>query len=144
MTVREILNKILDTDIDEILGTTGPEAETDFSDEVTEVEEAEPEKMDYSKTPIIDLYKECRNRGINVKQKQTAEYYIKALEKYDEEQAAVKDDDDWGDEEEEEKAPEKKAPAKTKGRKPGATSTKKAAKKPEPEPEEDDEEDWEC
>ena len=43
-----------------------------------------------------ELYKLCKDRGIEVKPKKSEKYYIKQLEEYDQAQ------DDWSDEDEEE------------------------------------------
>lgn len=62
--------------------------------------------FDYANMKPIELYKECGNRGIKVKPKQKAPYYIKFLKKYDEEHKEVWDeeepeeDDGWGEVEE--------------------------------------------
>lgn len=57
---------------------------------------------DYSEMSEKELYKLCKERGIDVKPKKSAKYYIKQLEEYD---AAQEDwsededeDDDWEDE----------------------------------------------
>lgn len=42
-----------------------------------------------------ELYKLCKERGLDVAPKKSEKYYIKQLEEYDEAQ------DDWGDDEEE-------------------------------------------
>ena len=83
----------------------------------------------YAGKDAIELFKECKKRGIKAAAKKTAKFYANLLKKADAEAAEAEDAeaDDW-DEEEEEEAP-KKAPAK------------KAAKKAEPEPEEDDDDD---
>lgn len=87
----------------------------------------------YAGKDAVELFKECKKRGIKAAPKKTAKFYANLLKKADEEAATEEseaDDDGWDDEEEE--APKKKAPAK------------KGAKKPEPEPEEDedDDDDW--
>ena len=86
----------------------------------------------YAGKDAIELFKECKKRGIKAAAKKTAKFYANLLKKADEEAAAEaeeEDVDDWDEEEEEAPAPKKKAPAK------------KAAKKPEPEEDEDDEDD---
>lgn len=81
----------------------------------------------YDGKNAVELYKECKKRGLKVKSKLKAEDYAKALIADDEAKAAEAEDDSW--DEEEEVKPAKKAKGK--------------AKKAEPEPEEeDDDDDW--
>ena len=47
--------------------------------------------QDYEDMTPVELYKECKKRGIDVAPKKSAKYYIKQLEEYDQQQ------DDWGD-----------------------------------------------
>lgn len=81
----------------------------------------------------VDLFKECKKKGIKAEAKKSAKYYIDLLTKAE----ADDGDDDWDDEEE--AKPAKKAPAK----KPAA---KKPAKKAEPveddDDDDDDDDDW--
>ena len=85
----------------------------------------------YAGMSAIELFKECKKKGIKAEGKKSTKYYIDLLKKAEED---VDDDDDWDDEEEEVK-PAKKAPAKK-------TAAKKPAKKvEEPEDDEDDDED---
>lgn len=107
--------------------------------EDTEGDEAEAEeaKTPYDGKSPVDLFKECKKRGIKAAPKKPVKYYIDLLVKNDEATKSKntddddEDDSDWGDDEQE--APVKsKAPAKEKS---------KAAKKSEPVVEEDDDED---
>ena len=89
-------------------------------------EEDDEDEGEYAGMSAMDLYKECKNRGIKAAAKKPAKYYVDLLEKDD----ASGDDDDWDDE------PEEK-PASKAAKKPAA---KKAAKKAEPEDDDDDDE----
>lgn len=156
MTVREALNKILDLDIDEILGDGFPVPEPEDEPEKPVKKSAAkkaPEKVEepdskYANMPVLDLYKECKKRGMNVKQKQDASVYIKLLEEADWEadEADEELEEDWAEEEieEEVKKPVKKAdaPARASKARSKATPAKKSTKKADLEPEED-EDDWE-
>lgn len=90
----------------------------------------------YESMTAVELFKECKKRGIKkAVPKKPAEFYIDLLNKDDKAKAkAEPEDEDWEEDEPEEK-PAKKA--KEKVEKPA----KKAAKKPEPEPEDEDDED---
>lgn len=97
----------------------------------------------YDEMSVVELYKECKKRGIKAEQKKPAKYYIGLLEKDDAKSAEPEEDesDDWGDEDEEETKPAKKAdkkPVKEKGK----PASKKKAPMPEPEDDEDEDDDW--
>lgn len=64
-------------------------------DDYDEPEDDEEEK-DYSELSTKELFKLCKERGIDVEPKKTSKYYINQLEKYDEAQ------DDWDDEDDDE------------------------------------------
>ena len=50
----------------------------------------------------MELFKECKKRGIKTEPKQKASVYIKLLEADDAKQnASADEDDDWGDDEDE-------------------------------------------
>lgn len=114
----------------------------------TEVEdEAEAEENGkYDGMSAMELFKECKKRGIKAAPKKPAKFYVDLLTKADEAEAEAEDDgedDDWDEPEEKpakkaEKKSEKKAPAKAE-KKPI-----KQTKKPEPEEDEaeDDGDDW--
>lgn len=94
----------------------------------------------YAGKKAIDLYNECKKRGMRVKPKQKASYYADLLKKDDAAKADA-DDEDWGEEDDEkEEKPAKKSEAK----KPAASTKKPAAKKPAKEEaeDEDDDDDW--
>lgn len=67
-----------------------PEEEEEDWDEETE--------NDYDSMSAKELFKLCKERDIDCKQKKSKEYYIDLLEEQDEEES---DSDDWDDEEEE-------------------------------------------
>lgn len=92
-----------------------------------EDDEDDSEEDPYEGKSAMELFKECKKRGLKAVPKKPAKYYVDLLKKNDAEQAAASDDgdDEWGDEEETE------APAKTSKKSGG----KKAAAK-------DDDEDW--
>ena len=95
-----------------------------------EVEEEEAdEDGSYESMTAMELFKECKKRGIKAAPKKPAKFYIDLLKKDDASKAEDTDaeDEDWDDEEPEEK-PVKKAKEKA----------EKPAKKAESEEEEDD------
>ncbi len=101
--------------------------------EDTEVEETTEATNSYEGKSAMELFKECKKRGIKAEAKKPAKFYADLLMKADAEatddtESDVEEDDDWGEEVEEPKA-EKKA-------------TKKAAKKRAKEEAEDDDDDW--
>lgn len=58
-------------------------------------DEEEDDTLDYEEMSPKELFKLCKDRGIDVQPKKPARYYIKNLEDYDKQQ------DDWGDDEDE-------------------------------------------
>ena len=105
------------------------EAEDDAEEETTE-------DNPYAGKTAMDLFKECKKRGLKAKPKQKAAVYADLLLKDDQSKAESDDaDDDWDDGEEEEEKPAKKETKKK-------ASAKKAAKKEEPEDDGDDDDDW--
>lgn len=107
----------------------------DDADEDEDEESTNP----YEGKSAMELFKECKERGIKAAPKKPAKFYIDLLLKADAD-STDSDEEDWDDEEEEEPtpAPKKKsskaAPAKAKNA--------KTAKKPEPEEEDEDGDDW--
>lgn len=86
------------------------------------------ETTGYSDMTALELFKECKKRGIKATPKKKEKYYIELLEKDDASKAeADDDDDDWDDEEEPETKPSKKE--------------KKSKPAPKAEPEDDDDDD---
>lgn len=73
------------------------EDEDDYDEDMedTDDEEDEEEIPDYESMSPKELFKLCKDRGIEVAPKKPAKYYIKQLEEYDEAQG------DWGDDDEE-------------------------------------------
>lgn len=118
---------------------------------VKEVEEEEaPEGNPYEGMSAVELFKECKKRGLTVQPKQKSKVYIDLLLEEDKKVESDEDEaDDWddGEEEVEEEKPSKK-PAKTPTKASKATPVKKSkAKKEEPEEDEsesdeDDEDSW--
>lgn len=111
----------------------------DVQEEADEEEEAEETK--YDGMSAMDLFKECKKRGIKAAPKKPAKFYVDLLTKADEAEADAEDDDENWDDEPEEK-PAKKAEKKSE--KKAEKKPIKQTKKPEPEPEEDEDDgdDW--
>lgn len=106
------------------------------SDAEDDAEEETTEDNPYAGKTAMDLFKECKKRGLKAKPKQKAAVYADLLLKDDQSKAESDDaDDDWDDGEEEEEKPAKKETKKK-------ASAKKAAKKEEPEDDGDDDDDW--
>ena len=101
-----------------------------------EVEEDATEANPYEGKSAMELFKECKKRGIKAASKKATKYYIELLvaddAKSDDTEEA--EDEDWGDEEETE-APKKKEV------KPAKKAEKKPAKKAK-NAEEDEDDDW--
>lgn len=109
------------------------------SEEAETEEETEEEKSEgYEAMSAMDLFKECKKRGIKIKPRQKAAVYVEALNKDDAAKAEPEtEEESWEEEEQEEKKPVKKPVAK-----PKATAKKAAPKKEDPVEEEDDDDDW--
>lgn len=86
----------------------------------------------YEGKSAVELFKECKKRGLKVVPKKPAKFYIDLLVKDDEAKADDAGDDDWGDEDEAEAEEQKSAKA----------APKKPAKPAKPAKKEDDDEDW--
>lgn len=111
----------------------------DGGSEETE-EEAEEEKLEgYEAMSAMELFKECKKRGIKIKPRQKAAVYVEALKKDDAAKAETEEEaeESWEEEDQEEKKPAKKPVAK-----PKAAAKKPASKKADPEEEDDDDDDW--
>jgi hypothetical protein len=76
------------------------EDEDDEDEDEEDEEEEDESEGDYDDMTPQELYKECKSRGLKVKPKMKAKYYIQLLEKDDEDIA--EDDDDEEDEDEDE------------------------------------------
>lgn len=103
-------------------------------------EETEEEKPEgYEAMSAMELFKECKKRGIKIKPRQKAAVYVEALKKDDaaKVESEAEEEESWEEEEQEEKKPAKKPVAK-----PKATVKKPAPKKEDPEEEDDDDDDW--
>lgn len=110
------------------------------------IDEAEEEAEDEAETAgkyddmnAMELFKECKKRGIKAAPKKPAKFYVELLEKDDAANAdsdeAEAEDEDWDDEEPEEK------PVKKAEKKPAKKAEKKSTKKSEPAEAEDEDED---
>ena len=115
-----------------------PATEAEESAEEAEAEVEEAKENPYDGMSAMELFKECKKRGIKAEPKQKAKVYAMMLMKDD--AAAANDnandsgdDDGWGDDDAEEETPKKA----TKAPKEKNAKAKKAAK------EEDDDDDWE-
>ena len=71
-----------------------PEDDEDDDYDYDEEDEENDDAPDYSELTAKELYKLCKERGIEVAPKKPEKYYIKQLEEYDQAQ------DDWSDDEE--------------------------------------------
>lgn len=109
----------------------GLEGSDDDAEESDDTEEAGP----YDGKNAMELFKECKKRGIKAAPKKPAKYYVDLLTKDDAKNDTSDEGDDWDDDSEEEEKPAKK---ETKKKAPA----KKAAKKEEPEDDGDDDDDW--
>lgn len=115
-------------------------------DEVEADADAEAEEEDaYAGKTAMELFKECKKRGIEAAPKKPAKYYIGLLQEADAEEAEANGDDEgWGDDDEDE-APTNK-PAKsgkaTKGAAKGTKATKGTKKTAAKATAADDDEEW--
>lgn len=111
--------------------TDEAETETDTDADTAESTETNP----YDGKSAMDLFKECKKRGIKAAPKKPAKFYADLLVKADAEAAEEADteSDDWDEEATEEAKPEPKATKKAE------KPAKKAAKKDEAA---DDDDDW--
>lgn len=102
-------------------------------------DEADDETNPYEGKTAMELFKECKARGLKVKPKQKAKIYADALIADDaaKECDAEDEDDDWDDEED--KAPKKE---KKNASKKSTKSNAKSTKKTEPDDDDDDDDDW--
>lgn len=107
-------------------------------EETEEAAGSEEETSEYDGMSAMELFKECKKRGIKVKPRQKAAVYVEVLKKADQESGS-EEEEEW--EEEEPAKEEKKAAPKKPVAKPKATVKKPAPKKEDPE-EEDDDDDW--
>lgn len=110
-------------------GATAEEEANEAEDEAAEATNA------YDGKSAMELFKECKKRGIKVAPKKPAKFYADLLVKNDAEntEAEEAEDDDW----DEEPKAEAKEPKKSE-KKPEKKSEKKPAKKAEAEDEDDD------
>ena len=123
---------------------------TEAETEDTDAEDTEETTEDaYEGKSAMELFKECKKRGIKAEQKKPAKYYIGLLKKADEAEAEEEEaeDEGWEDDEEAEEAPKAKpakggkgkATAKAEKAAPAKSTSKSKAKA---EAEDDDDEEW--
>lgn len=111
-------------------------AETEAEDE-NEAEETEANENPYEGKSAMELFKECKNRGIKAAPKKPAKFYADLLMKEDAKAAEEESgDDDWDDDEE--KTPKAASKTKTTGGK--KDKAPKPTKKTDDNDEDDD--DW--
>lgn len=115
-------------------------ADAEDEDEA-ETEEAETENNPYEGKSAMELFKECKKRGIKAAPKKTAKFYADLLIKADAEasEETETESDDWDEEEVKEEPKAKKGSKKAEKAEPEKKATKKAAKKEEAT---DDDDDW--
>lgn len=112
--------------------------------EAEDEDEAEAETEETSSNPYegksaMDLFKECKKRGIKAAPKKAAKYYVDLLTKADAETAETEsEDEDWGDDEATEEPKETKT-AKKGGK---AKDEKKSGGKKAASSEDDGDDDW--
>lgn len=112
----------------------GATAEAEVEETEDEATEETTEAGPYDGKSAMELFKECKKRGIKAAPKKPAKYYADLLVKADAEaaEATEAESDDWDEEETAEEPKETKKPEKKAG-------SKKAAKKEEAA---DDDDDW--
>ena len=111
----------------------GATAEAEDAEDEVEADEA-TKANPYEGKSAMELFKECKKRGIKAAPKKTAKFYADLLVKADAEaaEATEAESDDWDEEEADE------APAKETKKADKKATSKKAAKKEEA----DDDDDW--
>lgn len=107
-------------------------------EETEEAAGSEEETSEYDGMSAMELFKECKKRGIKVKPRQKAAVYVEVLKKADQESGS-EEEEEW--EEEEPAKEEKKAAPKKPVAKPKA-AVKKHEPKKEVEEEDEEDEDW--
>lgn len=113
----------------------GAAAEDEAEDDA---EDATEEAGAYDGKPAMELFKECKKRGIKAPAKKSAKFYADLLTKNDAESGDAGDEaDDWDEDDAEDKE-ETKPAKKSAEKKAPAKSGKKATKKEE----DSDEDDW--
>lgn len=80
-----------DDDYEERPKKSSKKKSQDYEDDYEDDDEVE---FDYSEMSAKELFKLCKERGIEVEARKNAKYYIRQLEEYDKAQ------DDWGDDDE--------------------------------------------
>lgn len=95
----DILSKAYPVNDTDAVGNKNGKKKKKREEEPEDDDDDEDEESEYEQMSPKELYLECVERGITVKKKQKAEYYINLLEKDD---AKKSDDDDWEEEEDDE------------------------------------------
>ena len=114
-------------------GATAEVEETEATDNANDAEETANDP--YAGKSAMELFKECKKRGLKAAPKKPARFYAELLAKADAE-AAETESDDWDEEEAVEEAPAKKETPKKAEKK--APAKKAAPKKEEAESDDDD------
>lgn len=132
--------------VDKLMAGSGDAGEEDSGEDASEDWE-EAAADDYEGKSPRELYDMCKERGLKVETRKTADYYIGVLRKDDESKAKEEDtyDDGWGDDE---PAEEEKPAKNTKVTKTGTGKGQKAAKQDKAEsksktPVNKEDDDWE-
>lgn len=108
------------------------------TEETEEDEAEETEANPYEGKSAMELFKECKKRGIKAAPKKNAKFYAELLVKADAEaNESESESDDWDEDDAEKEEPKTKAKA-TKKAEPEKKAPKKAAKKEETDDEDDD------
>ena len=116
---------------------------TPAADEEEDTEDEDEGENPYAGKPAMELFKECKKRGIKAAPKKPAKYYVDLLLKADDEAAAGSDEEeDWGDEDEAEEAAPKSTGKKSGGKGGKKSAPAKKAPKAEAEADEEDGDDW--
>lgn len=125
------------------LDALGAAADGEGDEPESDEDEEDKGTNPYEGKSAMELFKECKKRGLKAEPKKKAAYYAELLTKDDAKangEDADGDDEDWGDDEADEepkKAPAKKAPAKkAPAKKESKPATKAKAQA------EDDDDDW--
>lgn len=84
---------------DKNVGKVSTKKPVDDVDEDDDWDDDIDETPDYSEMSAKELFKLCKERGIDVKPKKPEKFYIKQLEEYDKAQDDWGDDDDYDDDE---------------------------------------------
>lgn len=112
----------------------GAEVEAEEEDEAEETTEANP----YEGKSAMDLFKECKKRGIKAAPKKPAKFYADLLVKDDAKETEEAEEDDWSDDSEEKTETKSTKTTKTDKAEKAEKKSTKSTKKAEAEDEDDD------